>query len=306
MTSSLVVGGNGFLGSHLVDELASRGHEVSVFDRFSVDTLFEADARRITGDFLETEALREALPGHEQLFHFVSTTTPASVEEDPTLDIRTNIAQSVELFRMAAEAGVRRVFFASTGGAIYGDQPVDRITELAAAAPVSPYAIGKQAIEGYLRYFGRTRGLESVSFRISNPYGPRQHPAKRQGVIPIFLQRIAAGEPLDVLGDTSTVRDYIYAPDAARMIADVVDGSPRYDVYNVGSGHGTSLQEVIDLARTVTGRDVTERHSPAPSTFVRRSVLDIGRFRDEFGDPELMSLEDGIRMTWQATMEHGS
>src|SRR5690606_14386344 len=118
----------------------------------------------------------------------------------------------------AVEAGVKHVAFASTGGAIYGEQDDESITEYAVPRPLSPYAIGKLAIEGYLRYFHRKHGLRSVSFRISNPYGPRQHPHKRQGVIPIFLQRIAEGLPVEVFGDGSMVRDYLYVEDAARMV----------------------------------------------------------------------------------------
>jgi UDP-glucose 4-epimerase len=307
MSSALVVGGNGFLGSHVVDELVARGHEVTAFDRFSSPLAFESpEVRRITGDFLDTGALRRALVGQDQLFHFISTTTPASSDRDPTLDIRTNVAQSVELFRMAVDAGVSRVLFASTGGSIYGDQATDRITEDAVPAPVSPYAIGKQAIEGFLRYFERTHGLRSVALRISNPYGPRQHPDKKQGVIPIFLQRIAGGQPIEVLGDTATVRDYIFAPDAARLVATIADAEPAHDVYNIGSGQGTTLGEVIELARTVSGRDVEQVHLAAPATFVQRSVLDIHRFRSEFGDPQFVSLEEGMATTWRATLERGT
>jgi len=298
----LVVGGNGFLGSHVVDELAALGHEVTVFDRFSggADSFSAAGVRRVAGDFLDGEALRAALVGQELLFHFLSTTTPATADADPSTDIRTNIALSVELFAAAADAGVTRVYFASTGGAIYGDQLVDPIPESAVPLPVSPYAIGKQAIEGYLRYFQRTRGLESISFRISNPYGPRQHPGKKQGVIPIFLQRVAEGLPLTILGDTTMVRDYIFAPDAARMITATVGRPAASPVYNIGSGHGASLDELIGLIRSVTGRTVDLELGERPSTFVQRSVLDVGRYTAEFGAPDLVPLDEGIALTWQA------
>ncbi len=150
MSGVLVVGGNGFLGSHVVDELVARGHSVSVFDRFSAGVVRYAakGVSRIVGDVLNRADLAAAVPGHEFLFHFVSTTTPASAEDDPTLDIRTNVPASIELFRLAADAGVRRVFFASTGGAIYGDQGVDLMDEDLVPRPISPYAIGKLAIGG--------------------------------------------------------------------------------------------------------------------------------------------------------------
>lgn len=308
MAKALVVGGNGFLGSYLVDELVSRGHEVTVFDRFTeAGTTYEsADVHRVVGDFLDSDALEGALKGQEFLFHFLSTSTPASAENDPFLDVRTNVVQSIAMLNFAVAAGVSRVHFASTGGAMYGDTVADSFSEEALPAPMSPYAIGKLAIEGYLRYFQRKHGLESVSYRISNPYGPRQRPRKKQGVIPIFLQCIAEGEPVSVFGDGSTVRDFIFAEDAARMIARTVGIPARYDVYNIGSGTGTSLREVVELARDITGQEVVTREWPQPATFVDRVVLDVSRYSDEFGDIPLMNLRDGMHRTWLSTLEQMS
>jgi UDP-glucose 4-epimerase len=297
-----VVGGNGFLGSHVVDELVALGHEVTAFDRFSSGSaLFESrQVRSHRGDFRQDDDLRAALDGQELLFHFLSTTTPATAQLDPTLDVRTNVMRSVRLFELAVEAGISRVYFASTGGAIYGNQATERIPETALTSPVSPYAIGKQSIEGYLRYFHVSHGLESVSFRISNPYGPRQHPTKKQGVIPIFLERIASGEPVDVLGDGTMVRDYIFAADAARMITAAVETGARHHVYNIGSGTGTTVDEIIALARETTGRTVRVTHHPSPPSFVHRSVLDISRFTTEFGRPDFVPLAEGMRLTWDS------
>lgn len=305
MSTFLVVGGNGFIGSHVVDELVRRGHQVSVLDRFSADrTRYAATGvRRIVGDMLNRADLVTAMLGHDYVFHLVSTTSPATSEDDPMLDIRTNVPASVELFQLASDAGVRRLFFASTGGAIYGDQDVLLMGEDLEPRPISPYAIGKLAIEGYLRYFRRRTGLESVAFRISNPYGPRQGVGRRQGVIPIFLNDILAGRPLTVLGDGSMVRDFIAVGDVARMLVDVAEGEPQEVLYNIGSGTGVTLTELVDTVRRVTGRDVPVEHRPAPPTFVRRVVLDTARFRAEFGSPRLVSLSAGIGATWADLLE---
>jgi len=296
----LVVGGNGFIGSHVVDELAARGHSVTVFDRFSGDrTRYAArGVERIVGDVLNRADVAAAVPGHEFVFHFVSTTSPASAEDDPTLDLRTNVPASIDLFQVAAESGVRRVLFASTGGAIYGDQDVPLMHEEVVPRPISPYAIGKLAIEGYLRYFRRRVGLDSVVFRISNPYGPRQGTGKRQGVIPIFLNELAAGRPLAVFGDGSMVRDFIAVGDVARMLVDVAEGAPQHSLYNIGSGRGVTVSELVETIARVTGRDVAIEYRPAPSTFVDRVVLDISRFRAEFGEPDLVELDAGIAAAW--------
>ena len=300
MSSYLVVGGNGFIGSHVVDELAARGHAVTVFDRFSANRIrySAAGVRRVIGDVLNRADLAAAIAGHRNVFHFVSTTNPASAEDDPTLDLRTNVPASIDLFQLAADAGVERVFFASTGGAIYGDQDVPLMHEDLVPRPISPYAIGKLAIEGYLRYFRRRSGLESVVFRISNPYGPRQGVGRRQGVIPIFLHELAAGRPITVLGDGSMVRDFIAVGDVARMLVDVAEGTPQHELYNIGSGIGVPLTELVETISRVIGREVPVEHRPVPPTFVDRVVLDTARFRAEFGEPELVSLEEGIRATW--------
>jgi UDP-glucose 4-epimerase len=302
VANCLVVGGNGFLGSELVDALVAAGHEVTAFDRFSQsEPLWQADGvERIAGDFFDTADLSAAVVGRDYVFHFLSTTTPATAEADPTLDLRTNVAQSVELFRLAADAGVQHVYFASTGGAMYGDAGQGLLSEETVAAPVSPYAIGKLAIEGYLRYFRRTRGLASTVFRISNPYGPRQHPRKQQGVIPIFLDRIAQGLPVTIYGNGTPVRDFIYAPDAIRMITATVGEPTLHDLYNIGGGEAVTIAQVLALAKEITGLPVTVEHRELPATFIDRVVLDIDRYTTEFGAPDLLPLRDGIERTWRA------
>jgi len=176
MAKCLVLGANGFIGSHLVDSLARAGHSVRAFDRFSSEPLFQENAKIdiFRGDFLNMHDLSEALKGVAYVFHFISTTTPVTAENDPLIDIETNIRMSIELFRACVEAKVKRVIFASTGGAIYGEAHDKPHAEEDIPKPVSPYAIGKLTIEHYLRYFKVKHDLDSIILRISNPYGERQ------------------------------------------------------------------------------------------------------------------------------------
>ncbi|WP_046528780.1 MULTISPECIES: NAD-dependent epimerase/dehydratase family protein [Cellulomonas] len=301
MAECLVVGGNGFIGSHVVDALAARGHAVTAFDRFgrTRSQFTAADVRAVSGDFLNVDDVRHAVEGHDTVVHMLSTTDPATAENDPTLDIRTNVAASIELFRACVDAGVSRVVFASTGGAIYGDQDREVFGEEDPALPVSPYAIGKLTIESYLRYFRRKYGLASTVVRISNPYGPRQNPQKRQGVIPIFLRRLADGLPVTIYGDGSMVRDYVYVTDVAEMVADVAEGTPRHDTYNLGSGSGSSLEDIVRTIGEVTGRDVRREYAPRPATFVDHVTLATARFEAEFPSRPRTSLAEGIRLTWE-------
>jgi UDP-glucose 4-epimerase len=297
----LVIGGNGFIGSHVVDALVARGHTVSAFDRFgSAGTRFAASGVRVlAGDFLNLSDVRTAVEGQDVVLHLLSTTDPATAENDPTLDIRTNVLASVELFKSCVDARTPRVVFASTGGAIYGDQDATRFSETDLTLPVSPYAIGKLAIENYLAYFRRKHGLESTVFRISNPYGTRQNPRKRQGVIPIFLRRLADGLPVTIYGDGSMVRDYLYVEDLAQMIAEAGTASPRHRVYNLGSGRGVSLREIVATIGEATGRELVTVHEPLPPTFVDHVTLDVTRFESEFASRPTTTLHDGISRTWK-------
>jgi UDP-glucose 4-epimerase len=233
------------------------------------------------------------------VFHFLSTTTPVTAESDPTLDIRINVGQTVELLEACVENGVGHVYFASTGGAIYGQQGRAGYAETDRAMPISPYGIGKLTVEHYLHYFRARYGLASTALRISNPYGPRQRPRRRQGLIPIALRQIALGEPVTRYGDGSMVRDYLFVDDLVAMILPMVGRETSFDLYNIGSGVGYSVNEVLEALRAVTGRDFALTEAPTPSTFVDRVVLDVERYRAEFGRIPSTSLETGIERTWR-------
>ncbi|TFC33839.1 NAD-dependent epimerase/dehydratase family protein [Cryobacterium sp. TMT2-14] len=305
MSRCLVIGANGFIGSHVVDALASKGHEVTAFDRFSSGevSFSSPNVTRHAGDFLNHADLADALANQKFVFHFLSTTTPAIADNEPTLDIRTNISQSVDLFQLCANAAIEKVYFASTGGAIYGDQGHSRYRETDLALPVSPYGIAKLTIEHYLRYFRAKHGLDSVSLRISNPYGTRQHPRKTQGLIPIALRQIALGEPVLRFGSGTMIRDFIYVEDVARVIAEMTGIETEHDVYNLGSGRGNTVNNVLETIRKVTKQDFDIRQVPIPPTFVNKVVLDTTRISAEFSVRSLISLEHGIEKTWAGQLE---
>ena len=300
MTTSLVLGANGFIGSHLVDALAGQGGTVRAFRRHGGPAIYETapNIEEYIGDFLNESDLRAALKGVDHLYHFISTTTPATAENDPIIDIETNIRMSVELFRLCVEEGVKKVFFASTGGAIYGENDKPPFSESDLALPVSPYAIGKLTIENYLRYFRRKHGLQSVTLRISNPYGERQPFYRKQGVIPIFLENICRDRPITVLGDGTMVRDYVYVKDVAQMIVDISHKEHSQEVYNLGSGKGSTINELVEAATAVSGKEPRIERKPVPPTFVDKVVLDTTRFNDEFGITAKTDLRTGMKLTY--------
>lgn len=301
MAKCIVFGGGGFIGSHLVDELVRSGHEVTCFDRPTDNrpTYESQGVNRLFGDFMNDADVGNALDGQEYVFHLVSTTTPATAEEDPDFDVETNVLASIRLLQQCVNKGTKRVIFASTGGAIYGDQDKASLAETDITMPVSPYAIGKLTIENYLRFFKKKHKLDYAVFRISNPYGTRQNPVRKQGVIPIFLRNIAEGKPITVIGDGSMVRDYIYVEDVVSMVCSTLERDCQYDTYNIGSGKGESIASIIGLIEQVTGRNVQKDHKEKPATFVDHVTLNTTRFKSEFGIVPQTTLEDGIRKTWE-------
>lgn len=301
MSNCLVLGANGFLGSHLVDTLISKNEFVRAFDKYPDDkTRFNAseNIELFHGEFLNETDLDKALLGIDYVFHFISTTTPISSEANPLVEIDTNIRYSVELFQKCVDNNVKKVIYASSGGSVYGNAGRDLIDENTIPNPISPYAIGKLTTEKFLSYFFEKYGLERVVYRISNPYGTRQSINARQGVIPIFLQHVLKDEPVQVFGDGSMVRDFIYVKDVAEMIVGSFENA-RDDLYNIGSGHGVSVNELIEIIYSVTGQTSKVNHVPAPATFVEKNVLDNSKFLKEFSISPRIDLREGIKYTWE-------
>lgn len=301
MKRCLVIGGNGFIGSHVCKRLLELGHEVIAFDVSrdfaALKDLRSARLHTVTGDFLNQAEIRAALQGIDWVFHLATTTTPATSNQNMVFDIQTNVIPSIELFEGAVAAGVERVLFASSGGTIYGRPPVNPVPEDVHHNPLVSYGVTKLMIEKYGALFDTLYGLKVIALRIANPYGPR-HRSATQGVIPIFIRRILAGEPLQIWGDGSVVRDYIYIDDVAEAFcrAAVYDGSER--VFNIGSGQGISLNALVQhLARL--GPPPVVEYLPPRLFDVPEIVLDISRAVRELRWRPKVSLVEGLMRTWQ-------
>jgi UDP-glucose 4-epimerase len=306
MAKCLVLGANGFIGSHIVDLLAEDGHFVRCFDRYKTNSVVFAnkedhDVEIVSGDFLNRTSLEKAVEGMDYVFHFISTTTPITSDNDPSIDIDTNIKMSIELFKICSKAGVKRVIFASTGGAIYGNTSTRApINEDTHPKPVSPYAIGKLTIENYLRYFKTKHDLNYLVMRISNPYGPRQNTLSGQGVIPIFLEKILNDDPIDIYGDGTMVRDYIYVKDVAHLIVEAFDKNLEIsDTYNIGSAVGCSVNELVSIIEDVTSKKITKEFKEVPATFIDHVTLDTAKYMNDFKTRPQYELREGILETWK-------
>lgn len=314
MSKIVVFGAGGFIGAHLVNALAGEAqNEIIAFDRFSkyqktgTEQPFVnlENVSVVAGDFFNREEVSNALQGADYVFHFISSTTPAASSKDPFIDIDTNVRSSVELFELCVEHGVKKVIFPSSGGTVYGDVDSELISESMVPLPRSPYGIGKITIENYLRYFKFTSGLDYIVYRIANPYGPGQNIYGKQGAIPIFMHKFLTKEPITVYGDGSMIRDYMYIDDLIKMIVSSYAKDNHYSEYNLGSGQGVSVSDLITSIESCTDYTAQKVQIETPPTFVRKSVLDIARFTQEFGAPSFTRLEAGIARTWEYVKKLG-
>jgi len=303
MARCLILGGNGFIGSHLAEGLVKKRYDVRIFDSFQTGMMnletIKSKVEIIKGDFLNHEDVFHALKGVDYVFHYIGTTVPATAIKDPIYDVQTNVIGAVRLLQLAVASKATRVIFPSSGGTIYGEPTNLPVSEMQPANPLDPYAISKLAIERYLHYFSREYGVDFTIFRYSNPYGERQNPYGKQGVIPIFLNKIREGEQPVIYGDGSIVRDYIYIKDAVEATIAVLEKKTTEKIFNVGSGEGTSLNELIDIMTEITGKKITPIYTKNTGTHIQKVVLNISRIRRECGWKPRTKLQDGIRKTWE-------
>jgi UDP-glucose 4-epimerase len=296
---ALVIGGNGFIGSHLVSCLLEEGHDVRIYDR-SPNRFGPAPkgVRYVQGELGSYGLIREAVEGVKVVFHLVSTTLPKTSNDDPIYDVRSNLVDTLQLLDACVKAGVRKVVFASSGGTIYGIPRTTPIAEDHPTDPITSYGIVKLAVEKYLGLFHHLHGLDYATLRISNPYGPYQNPYGQQGAVAVFLRRILAGQPITIWGRGDVVRDYLYISDLAEVLVLAAEAETSRKVFNIGSGRSTSLNELVALAAEVTGERPEVEYVQARTLDVPANVLNVSRAREELDWVASTGLAEGIASTY--------
>jgi len=295
---AIVTGGAGFIGSHVVEALLARGDEVTVVDDFSNGKHENVpDGVRIVEEDIRQglhDVFADVRP--EVCFHLAAQVDVRVSVDRPNLDASVNVLGTIEVLEAAREHETQ-VVFSSTGGAIYGecDGPAPETSE---RRPLAPYGVSKLAGEEYLAAFNRLYGTRHVALRYGNVYGPRQDPHGEAGVVAIFFGKLADGEAPRIFGDGSQTRDYVYAGDVARatLAAAGQDGG----VFNVGTGQETSVVELYDACRRVAGSELDAEPAPARLGELQRSVLDVSLAERELGWQPEVSLEEGLRLTWES------
>lgn len=296
----LVLGGNGFIGSHLVDKLLNEGHSVRVFDKYEEHYRPAlAGVEYHFGDFGNRGLLSDALESVDMVFHLISTTLPKTSNDDPVFDVQSNVMESLFLLEQCVRKKVRKVVFTSSGGTIYGNPTGLPIHEDSPTNPECSYGITKLTIEKYLALFNHLHGLEYAVVRPSNPFGPRQNPNGIQGAIPVFLGKVAKGETIEIWGDGNIVRDYIYIDDLIDGLYRIAMANTTSRIFNLGSGRGCSLNGLIELIREVTGSDVPVKYTAKRSFDIPEIYLDITRAKEETGWSPSTDFRAGIEDTWR-------
>ena len=295
----LVTGGAGFIGSHIVDALVDAGHSVVVIDNLSTGRRDQVHPRAtFLGLDIRDASLKDIFQQHrfDVVIHHAAQMDVRRSVEDPSFDASVNILGTLNLLENSRRSGVGKFIFASTGGAIYGEQEYFPADEQHPQRPLSPYGITKLAAEKYLFYYNQIHRLHYISLRYANVYGPRQNPHGEAGVVAIFAGKMLNGEQPTINGDGNQTRDYVYVGDVVRanMLALSYNQSA---LFNVGTGVETTVNELFSHLRSLTQCKFQEHHGPAKQGEQQRSVIDSSLLGNTFGWKPSVTLQEGLRLT---------
>lgn len=299
----LVTGGAGFIGSHLVEEFLQRGDSVRVLDNFSTGRrenlqLFQGDLEVIEADLRDAARVREAVRGVDWVFHLAAFISVSQSMQDPEACFSVNVGGTAGLLEAARRAGVRKVVLASST-AVYGDTDVFPTAEETPLRPLSPYALSKQVDELYARLYTGTFGLPVTALRFFNVYGPRQQPdSPYAAAIPIFVNRLAAGQPISIFGDGKQSRDFVYVKDVVRANLLAAASKAAGEAYNVCTGAEISILDLVEALSQIAGTSPQVRfEAPRPGD-IYRSVGSPEKAAAAFGFRAQTSLADGLAATY--------
>ena len=298
-----VLGAGGFIGTNLCRALVGRVDSLRAFGRRQSFPEALRGCDWMPGDFADPTCLPAAVAGCDVVFHLVNATTPASANVDKVADLNANVASTLHLLDACRETGVRRVVFVSSGGTIYGIPDQVPTPETAPTNPITAYGISKLAIEKYLGLYEYLYGLEYRVLRVANPFGPYQTALKNQGVIAAFVRRALAGKPIEMWGDGSVTRDYVYIDDVveALVLAATHQGPGR--IFNIGSGEGRSLNDIAAAIDRLLGAAIPVDRRPGRPVDVPVSILDTALAASDLGWRPCTGFEEGLRDTiaWMKT-----
>ena len=297
---AVVVGASGFIGSHLVDGLLAAGYRVKALARhlpglISPEAQAHPELSLVPLSMGDGLALQQAVEGADLVFHLASGSLPQSSNRDPQADVQVNLLGALKLLEAARLAQVRRLVMVSSGGTVYGVPQQVPIPEDHPTDPTCSYGICKLAIEKYVALYRLLHGLDSVVLRVANPYGERQRLDATQGVVPVFLGKALRGEPLQIWGDGSTVRDFLHISDVVAALLAAADYTGDERLFNVGSGQGLSLNQLVALLEAELQRPLPVQYLPSRGFDVPTNVLCIERAQRCLGWSPQVPVAEGLR-----------
>ena len=297
----LITGGAGFIGSNVADGLIAEGYEVIIVDDLSNGRKenIPEKAKFYKTDVREKE-LEDVFKAErpDMVIHNAAQLSVRISVEDPLLDAGINIIGGLNLINNCKKYEVKKIIFASSGGTVYGDQKVFPADESHPLAPISPYGVAKLATEHYLYYYLSIYGLDYIALRYANIYGPRQDPHGEAGVVAIFSNMMLAGETPRINGDGLQTRDYVYVGDVVRVNIAAIRSDFTGPV-NIGTGTETDVMTLFNVLKEASGRDIEEKHGPAMVGEQMRSVLDNSFAGKVLGWKPEVSIEEGLKLTYE-------
>ena len=299
----ILLGAAGFIGTNLTLVLAKHPeNQITVVSRrrasfAEMEAMAFPNVRFVEADLVASPDFDRLLEGQDVVFHLLSTTVPTTSNLQISEELNANVVLSARLFEACAAHGVRKVVFFSSGGTVYGRAAACPLCEDTPTNPITSYGIQKLTIEKLLYLYHHMYGFDYRIIRLANPYGPWQRPNGVLGAVTTFTYRALRGEPITVYGDGSVVRDFLYIDDAVRGILNIVSGNSPERVFNLGSGRGTSIREVLDTIRTVLGVEPEIIWKEASTVDVPVNYLDISRYEAAYGALNPLPLDEGIRKT---------
>ena len=295
--SCIVLGGGGFIGTNLCRRLLASGHRVRAFGRqcrFPDDL---HDVEWYQGDFSDPESVAAAIETFDIVFHLVHGAMPQAANLAMATDVQRNVIPSINLLELCSKFGVQRVIFSSSGGTMYGLTTNVPTPESTSPNPICAYGIGKLAIEKYLGLYSHFYSLDYRILRVANPFGPFQIAWKGQGFVAAAVSRALAGQPIEVWGDGSVIRDFVFIDDVIDAFEAAIADASDSKIYNIGTGEGRSLRQVLAAIERLLDTELTIRWGPARPLDVPVSIVAIERAAEMLGWQPKTSFEDGLALT---------
>lgn len=300
----LIFGGSGFIGSHLTNALVKKGYRTFVVCRNSKKAYDNLSGLRnrigiLYGDFLDHNFLENIIKPNDIVFDLISSSVPSTSSNSPIEEINQHITPHVKFIDIAVKKKIKKIIFASSGGGIYGENKKKVQSETNETQPFSPHAIAKLTIENYLRFFSREYGNKFIIYRISNPYGPKQISRQGFAIIPSFFKHVIEHTPPIIFGDGKQLRDFIYIDDLIEAIMVSFPKNTKSHTYNLGSNSGTPINRLWQEIKKLTNSDLNPLFKKNRTIDVPRVILNTERFRKEFKWKPKITLEEGLKKTWE-------